>query len=103
MSRAFPFVTGHVNTSPDRERSVERARERAQRYVNITGTDERRNSRSRSGTPSLQGEPIPQPVFVNVDAIPQIQIPANLDAPLRNPMPMIPPLPMPNPRGRGRG
>jgi len=47
VSRAFPFVTGHVNTSPDCERSVEHAREHAQRYVNITGTDEHRNSRSR--------------------------------------------------------
>ena len=55
-------------------------------YVNITGTDECCNSHSHSGTSS-----------------PQIQIPANLDAPLRNPMPTIPPLPIPNPHGHGRG
>jgi hypothetical protein len=29
----------------------------------MTGTDERRNSRSRSGTPTRGGTPIPQPVF----------------------------------------
>lgn len=97
MLRAFPFVTGNDNTSPDRQRSVDRARERAQRYANITGTDERRNSRSHSGTPrrgspSSQGGPIPQPVFLNVDDIPQVQIPPGFNAPLRNLMPVIPPL-----------
>ena len=97
MLRVFPFVTGNDNTSPDRQRSVDRARERAQRYANITGTDERRNSRSHSGTPrrgspSSQGGPIPQPVFLNVDDIPQVQIPPGFNAPLRNLMPVIPPL-----------
>jgi len=82
MLRSFPFVPGDSNTSPDRQRSVERARERAERYANITGTDERHGSRScsgtsRSGTPSQQAGPFPQPVFLPAAAILQVQIPAS--------------------------
>ena len=107
MLRSFPFVPGDSNTSPDRQRSVERAREPAERYANITGTDERRGSRSRSGTPrsgtpSQQAGPFPRPVFLPAAAIPQVQIPASYHAPLRNPMSIVPPLPVFNTHGQGQ-
>ena len=34
---------------------------------------------------------------------PEVQLPANWDAPLQNPMPVVPPMPIPPRRGRGRG
>ena len=56
LHRASPPVT------PERDRMAERERSRL-RCLDMTGTDERRNSRSRSGTPSRGDNFVPQPVF----------------------------------------
>ena len=39
---------------------------------------------------------------VNIMMPPEVQLPANWDAPLRNPMPVVPPVPIPPRRGRRR-
>ena len=87
--RNFPFITGTTNRSPECECEC------ALHYANITGTDECQNSYShsgthRSGSPSLRGDRIPQPVFADANLIPQVQLPPNWDASLRNPMPQMP-------------
>ena len=38
----------------------------------------------------------------NIMIPPEVQLPANWDAPLKNPMPVVPPMPTPHRRGRGR-
>ncbi|KZP17545.1 hypothetical protein FIBSPDRAFT_894128 [Athelia psychrophila] len=81
----FPPPVQGSDISPERQHSAERARDRAERLAQMTGTDERRNRRSRSGSP-VQPGPIPQPVFSHVDNIPQVQFPASFGAPLRNPI-----------------
>ena len=48
--------------TPERDRMAERERSRLQR-LDMTGTDERRSSRSHSGTPSRGDNFVPQPVF----------------------------------------
>ena len=48
--------------TPERDRMVEREHSRLQR-LDMTGTDECRNSRSRSGTPSRHDNVVPQPDF----------------------------------------
>ena len=40
---------------------------------------------------------------VNIMIPPEVQLPANWDAPLQNPMPVVLPMPIPPRRGRGRG
>jgi len=67
---------------------AERERSRLRR-LDMTGTDERRNSRSRSGTPTREDDIVPQPVFQpradshshngspqGLDSQPALQIPA---------------------------
>src|SRR6202047_4147949 len=49
-------------STPERDRTAERERSRLSR-LDMTGTDERRNSRSRSGTPTRSNNPVPQPNF----------------------------------------
>lgn len=107
MSRNFPLPALASETSPEREHSAEHACQRAERLAQITGkmfinflnyhfadsytlgTDERCNHCSCSGSP-VQSGPIPQPIFTHVDNIPQTQLPLGWDAPLRNPMPILP-------------
>ena len=48
--------------TPERDRMAERECSRFQR-LDMTGTDARRSSRSRSGTPSRGDNFVPQPVF----------------------------------------
>jgi hypothetical protein len=77
--RNFPFIAGTTNRSPEHEHSIECSHERALHYANITGTHEQCNSCSHSGTPrsgshSLQGDRIPQPVFADANLIPQVQL-----------------------------
>jgi hypothetical protein len=50
---------------PERDRTAVRERSRLHR-LDMTGTDERRNSRSRSGTPTRGDNPVPQPNFVGL-------------------------------------
>jgi len=69
-------------STPEHDRTIERERSRL-RPLDMTGTDERRNSRSRSGTPSWSADPVPQPVF---------QLPAGFGAGHRDaPAPNLPP------------
>ena len=49
-------------STPERDRTAERERSQLCR-LDMTGTDERRNSCSRSGTPTRGGAPVPQPMF----------------------------------------
>ena len=60
------FVTNSflrdLPSTPERDRTIERERSRLRR-LDMTGTDERCNSRSHSGTPTWGGTPVPQPVF----------------------------------------
>ena len=69
-------------STPERDRTIECERSRLRR-LDMTGTDERCNSRSRSGTPSRSADPVPQPVF---------QLPAGFGAGHRDaPAPNLPP------------
>ena len=61
-SQIFRNFSGNDPSTPERDRTSERARSHIER-LNMTSTDEHRNH-SRSRTP-IQGAPVPQPVFVN--------------------------------------
>jgi len=50
-------------STPERDQTAEREHSRLC-CLDMTGTDEHRNSRSRSGTPTRGDDPIPQPDFV---------------------------------------
>jgi hypothetical protein len=65
----FPFLWNLCNdlcrdlpSTPERVRTAECERSRL-RCLDMTGTDEHCNSRSRSGTPTRGGTPVPQPMF----------------------------------------
>jgi hypothetical protein len=65
----FPFLWNLCNylcrdlpSTPEHVRTAERERSRLRR-LDMTGTDEHRNSRSRSGTPTPGGTPVPRPMF----------------------------------------
>jgi hypothetical protein len=87
--RYHPATPPNNFSTPERDHTAERQRSHEQR-LNMTNPDDRHN-RSHSHTPPVQ---IPQPVFLNMAEIPQVQIPADLDQPLQFVMPNIPPLPV---------
>ncbi|KIM91795.1 hypothetical protein PILCRDRAFT_906 [Piloderma croceum F 1598] len=55
-------IVKDLPSTPERDWTAERECSRLRR-LDMTGTDERRNSRSRSGTPTRGGTPVPQPLF----------------------------------------
>jgi hypothetical protein len=88
-------------STPESQRQSARHADHLSR-LQMTDPDHRR-SRSRPGTPPPP-LPIQQPNFLaNLAAnIPQVQIPDSFNAPIRHPMPIVPPMPVIS-RGRGRG
>jgi hypothetical protein len=68
--------------------------------LNMTGTDEWQNSRSRSGTPHPQGGAVSQPIFEPVIPVLQGQLAAGSDVLVRN---QIAPIPIESPHDRGHG
>ena len=87
--RYHPATPPNNLSPPERDHTAECQHYREQR-LNMKNPDDRCNH-SHSHTLPVQ---IPQPVFVNVAEIPQVQIPADLDRPLQFVMPNIPPLPV---------
>jgi hypothetical protein len=85
---SFGFVSNDLcrdlPSTPERDRTAERERSRLRR-LDMTGTDERRNSRSRSGTPTRGGTPVPQPMFQPAVGINEGH--RHLPAPIPNPPP----------------
>ena len=100
----MPSVANPPST-PESQRQSARHADRLYR-LQMTDPDHRR-SRSRANTPPPP-LPIQQPNFLTDLAanIPQVQIPDSFNAPIRHPMPVVPPMPVVSrgrSRGRGRG